>query len=57
MSVRILMACVPKYFRCKLEMPSGPVKDVFFCLTDGLTNNLCCEWWHHVCVLENGVVV
>ena len=27
-SVRILMACGPKCFRCLLEMPSGPVDGV-----------------------------
>ena len=29
MSVRTLMACVPRCFRCLLEMPSGPVEEVF----------------------------
>ena len=32
MSVRVLMACGPKCFRCKYEIPSGPVEDVFFVL-------------------------
>ena len=30
MFVRALMACGPKFFRCKLYMPSGPVLVVFF---------------------------
>ena len=30
--VRALMACEPKCFRCKYEMPSGPVEVVFFVL-------------------------
>ena len=29
MSVRTLMACVPKCLRCLLDMPSGPVEEVF----------------------------
>ena len=29
MSVRILMACGPRCFKCKLEMPSGTVDLVF----------------------------
>ena len=29
MSVRTLMACVPRCLRCLLEMPSGPVEEVF----------------------------
>ena len=29
MSVRTLMACVPRCFRCLLEIPSGPVEEVF----------------------------
>ena len=29
MSVRTLMACGPRCFRCLLEMPSGPVEEVF----------------------------
>ena len=28
MSVRILIACGPKCFKCLLEMPSGPVEGV-----------------------------
>ena len=32
MSVTALMACVPKCFRCKVKMPSGPKDDVFFVL-------------------------
>ena len=32
MSVKALMACGPKCFRCKYEMPSGPVDEVFFVL-------------------------
>ena len=53
MFARVLMACVPKCFTCKFDMPSGPMEDIFFCLTDGLTNHLCCAWWYHVCVLGN----
>ena len=30
MLVRALMACGPRCFRCKYEMPSGPVLVVFF---------------------------
>ena len=30
MFVRALMACGPRCFRCKLDMPSGPVLVVFF---------------------------
>ena len=44
--VRVLMDCVPKCFRCKFEMPSGP--EGVFCLADGISNHLCCEWWRHV---------
>ena len=29
MSVRARMACVPRCLRCLLEMPSGPVEEVF----------------------------
>ena len=29
MSVRTLMACVPRCLRCLLDMPSGPVEEVF----------------------------
>ena len=29
MSVRTLLACVPKSFTCKFVIPSGPVEDVF----------------------------
>ena len=54
MSVRAPMACVPNYFKCKVEMLSWPVED-FFCLSDGLTNYLCCEWYSHVCVLRDSM--
>ena len=50
-SVRALMSFMPRCFRCKIEMPSGSADD------DGLTNHLCCKWWRHVCVLENGVQI
>ena len=29
MSVKTLMACGPRCFRCLLEIPSGPVEGVF----------------------------
>ena len=29
MSVRTVIACVPRCLRCLLEMPSGPVEEVF----------------------------
>ena len=32
MSVRSLMACVPRCVRCKQDIPSGPVAEVFFVL-------------------------
>ena len=32
MSVRALMACGPRCFRCKYDMPSGPVEDLFLVL-------------------------
>ena len=38
-SVRTLMACVSQCFRCKFDMPSGPMEDVFL-PTDGLTSLL-----------------
>ena len=38
------MSCVRKCFRSKFEMSFGPVEDVLFCLIDGLTDHLCCEW-------------
>ena len=30
MSVKALTACGPRCFRCLLDMPSGPVEEVFF---------------------------
>ena len=30
MSVKALTACGPRRFRCLLDMPSGPVEEVFF---------------------------
>ena len=55
MSVRALMGCAIKCFWYKFEMPFWPLEGCVFCLTDDLTNHLCCEWWYPVCVLGNGV--
>ena len=42
MSGRPLIAFVRQRFKCKFEMPSGPMEEVFFYVSDGLTNHLFC---------------
>lgn len=46
-SVKAVFACVPKCFRCKFEVSSGPVEDVFFVLAMALLT---------ICVENGGVM-
>ena len=43
------MACVPRCFRCLLEMPSGPVEEVFLeaLMADVVLAGVNCvgSWW------------